>query len=97
MKLLACSRGAGLLLQTVSSPGSPGGIVEKCCRARQWKRERDQPAQCTDKREANQAAPAAVPGGGADTSVGWHKRWLHPCNTFLYYKLLCNKIRPLPN
>lgn len=41
--------------------------------------------------------PAAVLGEGADTRLGWHKRWLHPCNMFLYYKLLYNKIRPLPN
>lgn len=36
-----------------------------------------------------------APAAGADTGLGWHKERLHPC--FLYYKLLCNKIKPLPN
>lgn len=51
----------------------------------------------SQQRDASPAAPAVVSGEGADTGLGWHKRWLHPCDMFLYYKLLCNKIRPLPN
>jgi len=64
-------------------------------RSREKEGEPSSPAHGAERRRPGCTRGSA--GSRADTGLGRHKRRLHRCNVFLYYKLPCNKIRPLPN